>query len=82
MRPVGCDPIRPGLWSRRAAPLPWRGRCAVDEGALADLRVVDWAAGLAGPFPGGVPHPEKSGQFLYLNANKRGVTLDLDGAGG
>lgn len=30
-----------------------------------------------GPFPGGVPHPEKSGTYLYLNANKRGITLDL-----
>jgi len=30
-----------------------------------------------GPFPGGVSHPEKSGLFLYLNANKRGITLDL-----
>jgi crotonobetainyl-CoA:carnitine CoA-transferase CaiB-like acyl-CoA transferase len=30
-----------------------------------------------GPFPGGVPHREKSGLFLYLNANKRGMTLDL-----
>jgi crotonobetainyl-CoA:carnitine CoA-transferase CaiB-like acyl-CoA transferase len=30
-----------------------------------------------GPFPGGVPHAEKSGLFLYLNTNKRGVTLDL-----
>jgi crotonobetainyl-CoA:carnitine CoA-transferase CaiB-like acyl-CoA transferase len=30
-----------------------------------------------GPFAGGVPHPEKSGMFLYLNTNKRGVTLDL-----
>lgn len=29
-----------------------------------------------GPFPGGVPHPEKSGAFLYLNANKLGVTLN------
>jgi crotonobetainyl-CoA:carnitine CoA-transferase CaiB-like acyl-CoA transferase len=30
-----------------------------------------------GPFPGGVAHAEKSGTFLYLNANKRGITLDL-----
>jgi crotonobetainyl-CoA:carnitine CoA-transferase CaiB-like acyl-CoA transferase len=30
-----------------------------------------------GPFPGGTPHPEKSGLFLYLNANKLGVTLDI-----
>ena len=34
----------------------------------------------AGPFPGDVPHPERSGQFLYLNANERGGTLDLDNA--
>src|SRR3712207_5338872 len=31
----------------------------------------------SGPFPGDMPHPEKSGLFLYLNCNKRGVTLDL-----
>lgn len=31
-----------------------------------------------GPFPGSQPHPEKSGRFLYLNAGKRGVTLDVD----
>ncbi|HJQ84141.1 MAG TPA: CoA transferase [Candidatus Binatia bacterium] len=35
-----------------------------------------------GPFPGGVPHPEKSGLFLYLNANKRGIVLDLTAASG
>src|SRR5438552_13909094 len=35
-----------------------------------------------GPFPGGTPHPEKSGLFLYLNANKRGIALDLTSARG
>ena len=29
-----------------------------------------------GPFPGNVPDPERSGMFLALNLNKRGVTLD------
>ncbi len=31
-----------------------------------------------GPFPAQTPHPEQSGLFLWLNANKYGVTLDLD----
>ena len=30
-----------------------------------------------GPFPGDVPHPEKSGLFLAMNSNKLGVTVDL-----
>jgi crotonobetainyl-CoA:carnitine CoA-transferase CaiB-like acyl-CoA transferase len=30
-----------------------------------------------GPFPDDVPDAECSGLFLYLNANKRGITLDL-----
>ena len=30
-----------------------------------------------GPFPGGIADREKSGLFLYLNTNKRGITLDL-----
>jgi crotonobetainyl-CoA:carnitine CoA-transferase CaiB-like acyl-CoA transferase len=29
-----------------------------------------------GPFPDNTPHPEKSGQFLALNTNKLGITLD------
>lgn len=30
-----------------------------------------------GPFAGDDPHPEKSVPFLYLNTNKRGITLNL-----
>ena len=30
-----------------------------------------------GPYPGGREDPEKSFQFLYLNANKRSLVLDL-----
>src|SRR5581483_3016505 len=36
------------------------------------------AARRAGPFPGDVPHAEKSGLFLYLNFNKRSITLDIE----
>ena len=36
----------------------------------------------AGPFPQDVPHPERSGLFLYLNTNKLGVTLNAVAASG
>lgn len=35
-----------------------------------------------GPFPNNVPDPEKSGLFLYLNANKLGITLNEETATG
>ncbi len=35
-----------------------------------------------GPFPGGVPDDEASAAFLFLNANKRGLTLELATATG
>ena len=35
------------------------------------------AARRLGPFPGDIPHREKSGLFLHLNTNKRGITLNL-----
>ena len=36
----------------------------------------------SGPFPGDVPHPERSGAYLYLNTGKRGITLNLSDAQG
>jgi crotonobetainyl-CoA:carnitine CoA-transferase CaiB-like acyl-CoA transferase len=55
------------------------GKAFADFGA--DVIKVEPPAGdpsrRHGPFPGDEPHREKSGQFLYLNANKRSVTLDL-----
>ena len=40
------------------------------------------AARSRGPFPEDIPHPEKSGTFLYLNTNKLGVTLDVSNTTG
>jgi CoA:oxalate CoA-transferase len=40
------------------------------------------AARQRGPFPDRMPHPEKSGLFLYLNTNKRGITLNLESTKG
>jgi len=31
-----------------------------------------------GPFPDDIPHAEKSGLFLFLNANKSGITLNVE----
>jgi crotonobetainyl-CoA:carnitine CoA-transferase CaiB-like acyl-CoA transferase len=58
---------------------PYATRLLADYGA--DVVKVepprgDFARGL-GPFPGGVPHPEKSGTFFAFNTNKRSVALDL-----
>ena len=58
---------------------PYCGRLLADLGA--DVLKVE-APGTGdtarsyGPFPGDIPHSEKSGLFLYLNLNKRSVTLD------
>lgn len=39
-------------------------------------------ARIMGPFPDDLPDPEKSGLFLALNTNKRGVTLNLETTSG
>jgi crotonobetainyl-CoA:carnitine CoA-transferase CaiB-like acyl-CoA transferase len=79
----------------------------MSDGALGDLKVIELADMVAGPFctkamadlgaevikiekpgegdptrqrgpfPQDQPHPDRSALFLYLNTNKRGVTLDI-----
>lgn len=58
---------------------PFAGRVLAGLGA--DVVKVEAPKGgdvsrRAGPFRGDVADPEKSGLFLYLNAGKRGLTLD------
>ncbi len=58
----------------------YAGKLMADLGAEV-IKVEEPGGDIArrrGPYPGGTPHPEKSGLFLYLNTNKRGVTLDLE----
>ena len=63
---------------------PYCARILADAGAEV-LKVEPPEGDVArqrGPFPGDIPDPEKSGLFLYLNANKRGITLDIAKAEG
>jgi crotonobetainyl-CoA:carnitine CoA-transferase CaiB-like acyl-CoA transferase len=63
---------------------PFCGKLLADYGA--DVIKAEPPHGDAarrhGPFPDDAPHPEKSALFLYLNTNKRGITLDLSTASG
>jgi CoA:oxalate CoA-transferase len=58
---------------------PYCGKLLADLGAEV-IKVEEPPAGDAartrGPFPDDIPHPEKSGLFLYLNTNKLGITLN------
>ena len=75
-------PWRNGSESSNWAPA-WRPRTRrsswADAGA--DVVKVESAGGdparERGPFPDGGPDPERSGVFLALNLNKRGITLDV-----
>ena len=59
---------------------PYCAKLLADHGAdvikIEQPGTGDFARGM-GPFPDDTPHPEKSGLFLSLNTNKRGITLDL-----
>ena len=63
---------------------PFCARLLADYGA--DVIKLEHPGGdpgrRAGPFVGDDPHPEKSIPFLYLNTNKRSVTLDPGTASG
>jgi crotonobetainyl-CoA:carnitine CoA-transferase CaiB-like acyl-CoA transferase len=63
---------------------PYAARMLADLGA--DVIKVEPLAGdpsrRRGPFPDDLPDAEKSGLFLHLNANKRGVSLDYATATG
>jgi len=63
---------------------PYCGKLLADMGA--DVIKIEPPKGdparQAGPFPNDVPHPEKSGLFLYNNTSKRGIVLDLETSDG
>ena len=64
---------------------PYTGKFFADLGAEV-IKVEEPSVGdlsrKEGPFPSDVPDPERSGQFLYLNTNKLGITLDVKTATG
>jgi crotonobetainyl-CoA:carnitine CoA-transferase CaiB-like acyl-CoA transferase len=59
---------------------PYCGKMLADLGAeVIKIEKPDGdAARRWGPFPGDLPHPEKSGLFLFLNTNKLGITLNIE----
>ena len=60
---------------------PYCGKLLADAGAdVVKLEPpgVGEDARRYGPWPGDVPHPERSGLYLYLNANKAGITANLE----
>ena len=64
---------------------PYCGKLLADYGADV-IKIEPPGAGdesrRMGPFAGDDPHPEMSIPFLYLNTNKRGITLDIDTVAG
>ncbi len=63
---------------------PFCGKLLADYGA--DVIKIEPPEGDAarrhGAFPDDLPHPEKSALFLYLNTNKKSITLDFSTATG
>ncbi|MEW6186696.1 MAG: CoA transferase [Thermodesulfobacteriota bacterium] len=65
---------------------PYCTKLMADLGAEV-IKIEDPGAGVDearvhGPFPGFQAHPEKSGLFLWLNTNKKGIILNLNSGPG
>jgi crotonobetainyl-CoA:carnitine CoA-transferase CaiB-like acyl-CoA transferase len=65
----------------RLVAAPYCGKLLADLGADV-IKLEEPGAGdparRRGPFPDDIPHPERSGLFLYLNTSKRSITLSLE----
>jgi crotonobetainyl-CoA:carnitine CoA-transferase CaiB-like acyl-CoA transferase len=64
---------------------PYCGKLLADLGAEVikiEKPAVGDEARQYGPFPYDLPHPERSGLFLYLNTNKLSITLNVEAATG
>ena len=60
---------------------PYCSKLLADAGAdvfKLEPPAVGEAARRYGPWPDDIPHPERGGLFLYLNANKQGITANLE----
>jgi CoA:oxalate CoA-transferase len=60
---------------------PYCGKLLADMGAeviKVEKPGIGDKARSFGPFPDDLPHPEKSGLFLFLNTNKSGITLNIE----
>ncbi len=68
-----------------AVSAPFCARLLADYGAdviKVERAITGDVARSWGPFPGDVPHLEKSGLFFFCNTNKRSVALDVTGPDG
>ena len=81
--PAPLDGVRVIEWGQMVS-APFCAKLLAEFGA--DVIKVEPIGGdvarQRGPYPGGTPHPDKSGLFLFANLGKRGVTLDVQSPAG
>ena len=81
MSPGSLDGVRVVEWGNFVS-APFCGKVLAELGAEV-IKVEPPVSGdesrRHGPFPNHLPHPERSGLFLFANLNKRGLSLSKDG---